>query len=288
MRSLSSGRIIKSPPVRKDFRLLHSPDPAKILSRYLEERAEPEKEEAPKEDENSAETGQREERDFQAEAEKILAEAEATLARARAEAAALLEKARAEADELRKKAEEEREKARQEAYNAGFNEGLAAGRKEAQAEYEEKLNEAQRLRDEAAEESVRIRQRAEEERAERIRQSEQEILKLAVEIAEKIIAGKIKESPAAWMGKVKAMVEKVAGAKELILRVAPEDKGFLLQRLEEVKTLLTESPPIKVVGDASLKKGDLVIQSDLGQLDGRIKEQLQKIAGALQEEAMAK
>lgn len=79
MRSLSSGRIIKSPPVRKDFRLLHSPDPAKILSRYLEERAEPVKEEAPKEEENSAETGQREERDFQAEAEKILAEAEATL-----------------------------------------------------------------------------------------------------------------------------------------------------------------------------------------------------------------
>jgi flagellar assembly protein FliH len=201
-----------------------------------------------------------------------------------------VEKLRREAEEERRRilgeAEQEREKIREEAYAAGFEEGLRAGREEAAAEYSEKLAAAEQVRREAEEESLRLREQAEAERRARIQESEVEILKLAVEIAEKIIAERINQSPDVWMQMVRKAVERVAGAKEVVLRVAPEDEEFVVLQLGTVREILSESPPVRVVADSSLKKGDFVFQTDLGQVDGRIREQLKKIAQALKEEAV--
>lgn len=301
MRSLSSGRIFKSPRIRRGFRLVDSPDLTEII-RETEEKAKEEEQEvqaepASPEDPVLPEDDETLQTRMEEEILKARTEAENLQTRAQEEAAALLESAREEAEKLRREAEEEQknilqetedeqERIRQEAYKAGFEEGLNAGRKQAAAEYEEKLAAAEELRREAEEESIRIREDAEAERRARIRESEEEILKLAVEIAEKIITEKIKESPAFWMSMVKKAVEKVAGAKELVLRVAPEDEEFLVLQLSAVKELLSESPPVRVVADSSLKKGDFVFQTDLGQIDGRIREQLDRIAQALKEEAV--
>ena len=307
MRSLSNGRIFKAPRIRREFRLVDSPDLTVILRD--EERGRKEGKEnpagpAPEEARADLPPGEGETgepragaEDLQARVEELQARAEDLLARAQEEAATLLESAREEAERLRREAteerdrileeaEKEREKIREEAYTAGFAEGLRSGREEAAAEYSEKLAGAEKIRREAEEESTRLRAQAEEERRIRIHESEVEILKLAVEIAEKIITERINESPASWMKMVQNAVEKVAGAKEVVLRVAPEDEEFVVLQLGAVREILFESPPVRVVADSTLKKGDFVLQTDLGQIDGRIKEQLKKIAQALEEEAM--
>jgi flagellar assembly protein FliH len=323
MRSLSSSRVIKSPRIRREIRLVDSPDLAVILRDAKRESseekgnlagpalAEDRADLSPKEKgepRTGAENLQASAGNVQTRAEDLRARAENFLARAQEEAAVLLEAAREEAERLRREAaeerdgvlaeaaeerdrilaeaEEERDKTREEAYAAGFAEGLRGGREEAAAEYSEKLADAERIRQEAEAESARLRAQAEEERRIRIHESEVEILKLAVEIAEKVITERISETPAAWMKMVQSAVEKVAGAKEVVLRVAPEDEEFIVLQLGTVREILSEAPPVRVVADSSLKKGDFVLQTDLGQVDGRIKEQLKKIAQALQEEAM--
>ncbi len=316
MRSLSNGRIFKAPRIRREFRLVDSPDLTVILKDEERGRKEGKKNPAgPALAEDRADLSLKETGEPQAGAENLQASAgnlqtraENLRARAQKEAAALLEAAREEAERLRREAaeerdrvlaeaaeerdrileeaEKEREKIREEAYTAGFAEGLRSGREEAAAEYSEKLAGAEKIRREAEEESARLRAQAEEERRTRIHESEVEILKLAVEIAEKIITERINESPASWMKMVQNAVEKVAGAKEVVLRVAPEDEEFVVLQLGAVREILSESPPVRVVADSTLKKGDFVLQTDLGQIDGRIKEQLKKIAQALQEEAM--
>jgi flagellar assembly protein FliH len=299
MRSLSSGRVFKSPRIRREFRVVDSPDLTALIREAEKQEEEEEKKEQPAIAPAPPEPEDYETRRRQLEEEigKARAEAEHLQARAEEEAAALLASAREEAEKLRREAEEERErilaeaeeereKIREEAYAAGFEEGLRSGREEAAAEYSEKLAAAEQVRREAEEESARLLELAEEERRARIMESEGEILKLAVEIAEKIITGKIDESPEAWMQMVRKAVERVAGAKEVVVRVAPEDEEFVVLRLGTVKEVLSEAPPVQVVADSSLKKGDFVLQTDLGQVDGRLKEQLNKIAQALQEEAM--
>jgi len=312
MRSLSSGRVFKSPRIRREIRLVDSPDITEIIRDAEEKEKEEEKQDrqdpvepAPPEDEDhKADHEIDHEIDHEAlrfrmeeEIEKARIEAENLQTRAQEEAAALLESAREEAEKLRREAGEEREKIleeaekereriREEAYTAGFEEGLRSGREEAAAEYSEKLAAAEQIRKEAEEEGARLREQAEAERRTRIQESEGEILKLAVEIAEKIITERIEETPDAWMKMVKNAVERVAGAKEVIVRVAPEDEEFVVLQLGTVREILSESPPVQVLADSTLKKGDFVLQTDLGQIDGRIKEQLKRIAQALQEEAM--
>ena len=85
---------------------------------------------------------------------------------------------------------------------------------------------------------------------------------------------------------MKEAVEKVAGATEITIRVAVEDEAYLIQHLSEVQKLLTEAPHIRVVADSSLEPGDLIIQSNLGQLDARIKQQLRLMLNSLREEAV--
>ncbi|NLY88925.1 MAG: hypothetical protein GX085_04815 [Firmicutes bacterium] len=292
---MSSGRVFKSPRIRREFRLVDSPDATAIM-RDAEKKRKEEKKRGPA---GPVSPGGREDRGLRREegVVKTRSGAEDLQARAQEEAVALLRSAREEVEKLRREAEEERrrilgeaeqerEKIREEAYAAGFEEGLRAGREEAAAEYSEKLAAAEQVRREAEEESLRLREQAEAERRARIQESEVEILKLAVEIAEKIIAERINQSPDVWMQMVRKAVERVAGAKEVVLRVAPEDEEFVVLQLGTVREILSESPPVRVVADSSLKKGDFVFQTDLGQVDGRIREQLKKIAQALKEEAV--
>ena len=79
-------------------------------------------------------------------------------------------------------------------------------------------------------------------------------------------------------------VKKVAGATELVIRVSQEDEAFLIQHLKEIRSQLTESPTINLVSDSTLKPGDLLIQTNLGQVDARIRQQIETTFRTLKEE----
>ena len=225
------------------------------------------------------------------------AKAESIIAQAKTEAETLFTEARREIQELKAAVElscrEVAAEAEQKGYEAGFERGYIEATQKAEDEYSDKMKQAEALREEAAiaveqakADGERIRKEAEEGRTRRILESEDEILKLAIDIAERIIRKEISRTSENWFEMVKEAVEKVAGATEITIRVSVEDEAYLIQHLSEVQKLLTEAPAIRVVADSSLEPGDLIIQSNLGQLDARIKQQLRLMLNSLREEAV--
>ncbi|MBA2134062.1 FliH/SctL family protein [Capillibacterium thermochitinicola] len=223
--------------------------------------------------------------------EEARQQAEAILAQARGEAESILAELEArrkqteeELAQAKKEAEAECDRLKKEAYDRGYEEGWNKGHAEGEKAWAERITAAETTLQEAKAEALNLINRADEERIARIRESEQEILKLAVEIAEKIINNELKADPDKWLGMIKVATEKITGAAEVTIRIAQEDEAFLIQNLREVRSLFTESPRLQVVTDPNLKPGDFILQSNMGEVDARLHQQLNKIYQALKEE----
>ena len=192
--------------------------------------------------------------------------AELIISDAKQKAETLLEQVKAEVEELKLVAH-------QEGYQAGYSQGIEAAEKELAQEKEE-ISE--------------LRQEAERGYRQRIWESEGEILKLACEIAEYIIRTSISSHPDSWLAMVKGAIAKIAGANELLLRVSPQDETLLAENLSSIRELLIESGPIRVEADPSLKPGDLWVETNIGQVDARISQQisavLQELRAGMQHE----
>lgn len=223
--------------------------------------------------------------------EEARQQAETILAQARAEADLI----RAELETLRKQTEEELaqakeataaecERLKKEAHDRGYEEGWSKGQAEGEKAWAEKIAAAETALQEAKTEARNLINQAEEERMARIRESEPEILKLAVDIAEKIINSELKADPDKWLGMIRKATEKVAGATEVTIRIAPDAEAFLIQNLRTIRSLFTESPKLQVETDPNLKPGDFILQSNMGEVDARIHQQIAKIFQALKEE----
>jgi flagellar assembly protein FliH len=181
--------------------------------------------------------------------------AELIIADAKQKAEALLEQAKAEVEELKSAAQ-------QEGYQAGYGFGLEAAKKENSQEKEEIL---------------KLRQEAEQGYRQRIWESEGEILKLACEIAEYIIRTSISSQHDSWLVMVREAIAKIAGANELLIKVSPQDEALLVENLSSIREQLIESGPIRVEADPSLKPGDLWIETNIGQVDARISQQISTV-----------
>lgn len=168
--------------------------------------------------------------------------------------------------EVAKQGAELKERAQQEGYAQGYQEGRAA----AVAELEEEQAEIGRLLTEAEEGYKR-----------RIWESEGEILKLACDIAEEISRASLSVQHDDWIGMVREAIGHVAGAKELLLRVSSQDEEVLKGNLTAIRDVLTESAPIRIEVDPNLKPGDLWVESNIGQVDARITQQVRNIFNEL-------
>lgn len=187
------------------------------------------------------------------------AEAEMIINQAREEAGQILTEAIRQGESLK-------EQTKKEGYAQGYQEGIEA----ATAEMREKQAEAQRLLEEAEASYKR-----------RVWESEGEILKLACEIAEEISRTSLSIQPEAWIGMVRKAISRVAGAKELLLRISPQDEELLNKNISAIREILTESAPIRIEVDPTLKPGDLWIETNIGQVDARIAQQIQNIFNGL-------
>lgn len=212
-------------------------------------------------------------------------EAEVLAVEARAEAERILEQARKqaqkEADELRKDAQQAaeeimkqareeaqalRDEAKHEGYQNGYNEGIA----HANEEMAQQRDEIEKLRD-----------LAEEDYKKRVWESEIDIIKLAIEIAGVITRTTLTTQPETWIGMAREAISKVAGAHEILIRVSPQDEPVLIENMAAIREVLTESAPIRWEADPALKPGDLWVETNIGQVDARVSQQLQTFWAAL-------
>ncbi|WP_157722008.1 FliH/SctL family protein [Tumebacillus avium] len=204
-------------------------------------------------------------------AEAILNEARATardlLAQAEAEATGLLEQERQNVQTLLQ-ADVEAAKA------LGYQEGMAQGVRQAEADCAGMLM--------AAEEQYRS---AAEERRRYLAEAEPMIVDLALSIAKKIITRESSVDRSFVVDVVSTALEEMHDGGKVEVRVHPDDHDVVQQSREQLRKAVPGQTELLIIKDHSVEAGGCVVCTAFGNIDARIDTQLEEVRKALQEVA---
>lgn len=200
------------------------------------------------------------------------------LAEAEAEAQAILAKARQEAAEIagqiRRQAEEEVAR-RREALEAEVRaEVMARARKEG---FQAGLAEGEALVRARQEEAQRLVQMAKAALRSEYARVDQELLQLALKIAERIVRGTLAVEPQRLLDIARSLAIMPQEREHMILHVSPEDGAWL-------NAVEAESLPCPWVVDETLRSGECFLESEEGIFSARLELELEKFEKILREE----
>lgn len=229
---------------------------------------------------------------FDAEKERMLAaaRAEAEKIRADAERAAFEEVKRknAQAQKIRQEAEDEGRRILAEAAKKAaelesdikgrvaqmereaFEKGLAEGRERG---YAEGRAEAGRL----VERLHTILAKAIEKRGEIIQESETQIINLVLLIVKKVIKVISENQKNVVINNVVQALRKLRSRGDVVIRVNLADLQLTSEHVKDFMKMVENVKSITVLEDSSVDKGGCIIETDFGQIDGRISSQLHEI-----------
>lgn len=177
---------------------------------------------------------------------------EEEIVKVKSEAETILERAKADAERIREEAREE---------------GRRAGRDEASSRIEEALA----TLNQAAKERKKI-----------IRDSESEILRLALRVAEQIIRSEVSLHRDVCLNIVAEAIGRVSDREQVIVKVNREDAEYLKRYKERLAGMLDGIKSFSILEDSNIEPGGCVIETNLGFIDARISTKLKAIEEALQ------
>ncbi|WP_353683638.1 FliH/SctL family protein [Thermodesulfovibrio sp. 3907-1M] len=172
-------------------------------------------------------------------------------------------------------------------YEAGFNKGYEAGVNEGfKKGYEEGLEKSQKEVKEKTYELVRATEifknlikELTEFKQKQVEFFFPQILKLAFQIAEKIVATKISFDKEVTLSVVKEALKAVPlNEEKIIIKVNPEDYGFISQKIE---TLEIESARLQVEPSTEITHGGCSIETQSQHIVSTIEQRLKEIENAL-------
>ena len=190
------------------------------------------------------------------------------LAEAENMAQAILEEARADLDRLRQEVVEKAQAevypvAQAEGYQVGYQAGVQAGLQAGEAEG--------RLLSEKASQLFQLAQRAVQEEYSKV---DEELLHLAIKIAERIVRSSLAVEPQRLVAIIQAVTLLPQERLGWRLHVAPDDSHLLEGN----------QPPYPWVIDDSLNPGDCFLECQEGIFDAQLEAQLDKLEHTLREE----
>ena len=152
------------------------------------------------------------------------------------------------------------------AFDRGVAEGTAAGRQQSAAQIQPVIEKLARTVDELAALKPRLRHEAEED-----------VVKLALAIARRILYRELATSPEALLGLVRSALDRLEGREVHRLRVHPQDAASLQQKMQSAGN----ARKIEIVGDPSLQRGSAIFETAHGALDASVDTQLNEIERGL-------
>ncbi|MBL8242019.1 MAG: hypothetical protein JNM66_31630 [Bryobacterales bacterium] len=105
------------------------------------------------------------------------------------------------------------------------------------------------------------------------RDSEPELLRLSLAVAKKILRRELTVDPHSLLGILKAALQTINQAEVLCVRVSPEDAALLTGRL----AALGLPDAVELIGDRTLERGSVVLDTKRGQIDASVQTQLAEI-----------
>ncbi len=162
--------------------------------------------------------------------------------------------------------ENERAAIEQRAYQAGLQEAQTAARRQAEAAIDAAVERLAQAVSELARQKREIR-----------RQAEEDVVRLAVAIARRVLNRQLAVDPAVLLGIVKAALDRVDASEVTRLRVHPDHAALVEAHLRAAAF----PGAIQVTGDPSLASGGAILETPTGQIDASVDSQLQEIERGL-------
>jgi len=163
---------------------------------------------------------------------------------------------------LIREAEIEARKIKEEAYRKGFSEGKEEGLRMAQERAERLFKEIRTYMD-----------RLEDLEEDLCRESEREVVELALAIARKIIIREITTDPLTIAHIARAALEKIPFSLQIKIRVNPADWEYITKKPFDTG----KYKDIAFEPDNTINPGGCYIETEFGDIDARWEEQLQEI-----------
>jgi flagellar assembly protein FliH len=185
-----------------------------------------------------------------------------TMDEAHRRAEAIIAQAHSEANAIREQARRE-----------GFAEGLVAGRAE--------LRELGEPAVQALASAVDAVRAFEAQAADSV---EQHAVTLAVEIAEKVVAGAIEVEPERVLDVVRGALRAVVDRERLVIQVNPEDLDIVREGLDELRGALGGIEHIDVQEERRVQRGGALIRTSVGEVDANIRTKLDRAREAVVKE----
>jgi flagellar biosynthesis/type III secretory pathway protein FliH len=157
------------------------------------------------------------------------------------------------------------------AYHAGYETGYAACREDSAAKTEECVSEFRSMIDDLASQRKRL-----------IKESEGAVLKVACDIARRIVAGSAEVREEVVLEVVKNALNYVADMQKVTIRVNPRDYEVLMQ-CESEWLDSARAGGVKISEDARIKPGGCLIEGESGSVEAQLDRQVDVIEKALLE-----
>ena len=153
-----------------------------------------------------------------------------------------------------------------EAYNEGLREGDIAGRRGAQAQVDQAVERLAATIDDVAGMRAGI-----------VRRAESDIVRLAIEIARRVLHRELSVDTSALEGLIKAAIAKLQMQEICRVKIHPDQERILRSCLEQ----MGRGTEVEVVQDLSQPKGGAVFEITRGCLDASVEAQLREIERGL-------
>ena len=213
-------------------------------------------------------------------AASVCKEADEKTAEAQKKADEIIKQAEETAASIKAAAEEEakelKENAKQEGHKEGFAEGHKDGIEQALAEQKQAILDANAK----AEKTLKD---ADQEKETYIQQAEKEISDIVFEVAGKILPQHFIDVPQVILPLVQKALQKIKDQPRIVIHVAPAHYDFVLMAKNELQATLEGNGTLEVTSDASLKMGDVFLESPNGDVDARLATQLELVKKAVQD-----
>jgi flagellar assembly protein FliH len=109
-------------------------------------------------------------------------------------------------------------------------------------------------------------------------QVEREVVKLAVEVAKKLVHREIHADPDVIQTLVRVALNHVAEKSAVTIHLNPADYNYLLEQRAELSQ--AETSDIALLADKSIERGGCLIQTSCGDIDARIEEKFREVERA--------
>ncbi|WP_169907927.1 flagellar assembly protein FliH [Priestia abyssalis] len=206
------------------------------------------------------------------EAENLILEAQAKAEAIEQQSQMMLSQAKRQIEHDQQQWEDERQRIAWEAKQQGYQEGLRQGKQEGMQAYETLLTEARAMIELTKQDYYSY-----------MESSEEIILHLGLEIAEKIIGQQLAQDPEKLLSLVRTALKEVRDHKEIQLFVSVSSYPFIQGYKEELMALLNGEASLFIYPDGELADTSCIIESSFGRIDASVDSQLDEIKKQLTE-----